>query len=118
MEAVFKSVLEQDRSPVVICDLKHVIIYMNPAAKAQYHGDLTGKSLLDCHNARSDELILKVVEWFAKSRENNIIHSFFNPKQNKDVYMVALRDESGELIAYYEKHEFRTVDDMPFYDLK
>ena len=28
----FKSVLEQDRAPIVICDCTHTIIYMNPAA--------------------------------------------------------------------------------------
>ena len=118
MEAVFKSVLEQDKAPVVICDPEHVIIYMNPAAKAQYHGDLTGKNLLDCHNERSKEMILKVVSWFEKSPGNNIVHTFFNPKLNKDVYMVALRDGNGKLIAYYEKHELRTADETPFYDLK
>ena len=47
--------------------------------------------------------------WFADSKEHNMIHTFYNEKQNKDVYMVALRDEDGELLGYYEKHEFRTV---------
>ena len=28
----FKSVLDQDRAPVVLCDLEHTIIYMNKAA--------------------------------------------------------------------------------------
>ena len=35
---------------------------------------------------------------------------------NKDVYMVALRDE-GKLIGYYEKHEYRNVETMKQYDL-
>ena len=39
-----------------------------------------------------------------------------NAKQNKDVYMVALRDE-GKLIGYYEKHEYRNVETMKQYDL-
>ena len=29
---------------------------------------------------------------------------------HKDVYMVALRDGSGRLIGYYEKHEDRTCE--------
>ena len=37
-------------------------------------------------------------------------------KQNKDVYMVALRDE-GKLIGYYEKHEQRNTGKKKFYDL-
>ena len=45
MFAYFKSILEQDAAPIVICDLDSVIRYMNPAAVAEYHADLTGKNL-------------------------------------------------------------------------
>ena len=31
-------------------------------------------------------------------------------KENKDVYMVALRDDTGALICYYEKHEYRNIE--------
>lgn len=34
LTAFFKSVLEQDRAAVVLCDLSHTIVYMNPAAGA------------------------------------------------------------------------------------
>lgn len=113
----FKSIIEQDKAAVVICDLKHIIIYMNPAAKQQYskHGALTGKSLLDCHSPKSAEMIKKTADWFAQSRDNNIIHTFYNEKQNKDVYMVALRNEEKKLIGYYEKHEYRDRDTSEFY---
>ena len=37
MLAFFKSILEQDAAPVVICDLNSVILYMNPAAIDTYH---------------------------------------------------------------------------------
>ena len=51
--AYFKSIIDQDRAAVVICSLDHKIIYMNPAAAANYHkyggAELLGKSLLDCH---------------------------------------------------------------------
>ena len=30
--------------------------------------------------------------------------------RNKDVYMIALRNYRGELIGYYEKHEYRTPE--------
>lgn len=36
---------------------------------------------------------------------------------NKDVYMVAIRDNDGELIAYYEKHEYRDKETMKMYDI-
>ena len=115
----YKSVLEQDRAAIVICDLEHIIIYMNPAAVRRYakHGDLLGKSLLACHNEHSNEAIKRVVSWFSEDKSHNIVYTFRNEKENKDVYMVALRDEGGELIGYYEKHEYRDRETMKMYDL-
>lgn len=115
----FKSVLEQDTAPVVICDTNHMIVYMNPAACEHYRkygGEaLLGKSLLDCHNPRSGELIKKILAWFSEDVSHNRIHTFYNEKQNKDVYMIALRDDAEKLIGYYEKHEYRDRDMTPLY---
>lgn len=53
----FKSIIDQDREAVVICDLDHTILYMNPAAvvvtKNTGGASLLGKSLLNCHNPHS-----------------------------------------------------------------
>ena len=118
----FKSIIDQDRCAVVICNLEHEIIYMNPAAAERYAkrggAALVGQSLLDCHNAQSEEKIRKVAAWFEESTEHNIVYTFRNEKENKDVYMVALRDEDGTLIGYYEKHEYRDVETSALYDLR
>lgn len=118
---IYKSVLEADRAAVVICDLEHTIIYMNPAAAERYAKwggkDLLGKSLMNCHNEKSGVMIEKVVDWFKSSKDNNIVYTFFNEKENKDVYMVALRNDDGELIGYYEKHEYRNRETMKLYDM-
>lgn len=120
LNKMFKSVLEQDRAPVVICNLEHIIVYMNPAAEVNYAKSggikLLGSNLLDCHNERSNEIIKKVVAWFGESTENNMIYTERNEVKNKDVYMVALRDEDGTLIGYYEKHEFRNAETAERYD--
>lgn len=117
-----KSILEEDRCAVVICNLKHEIIYMNPGAKEQYvkwgGGELLGRNLLECHNDASREMIRKVVEWFQESGDHNRIYTSHNKKKNKDVYMVALREEDGTLIGYYEKHEYRNVETEPPYDFE
>lgn len=109
-----KSLVDTDRCAVVICSLEHEIIYMNPAAVSRYAkrgGEgLLGKSLLDCHNTDSCRMIQKVVDWFLESKDHNIIYTYHNEKENKDVYMVALRDEAGRLIGYYEKHEYRNPE--------
>ena len=121
MIGFYKSIVDQDRSSIVICNLKHEIIYMNPAAVSSYAkrgGDkLIGRSVLDCHNPESRDKIQQVVEWFAADESHNIVYTFHNEKQNKDVYMVALRDD-GELIGYYEKHEYRNAETMEPYDMK
>ena len=116
----FKSIIDQDRAAVVICNLNHEIIYMNPAAVVNYGkrgGDkLIGRSLLECHNKESQEKIRQVTEWFAQDESHNIVYTFHNEKQNKDVYMVALRDAEKKLIGYYEKHEYRDRETAGRYD--
>lgn len=116
LNEMFKSVIEQDKAAVVICDAECNIVYMNPAAVAQYHGDITGKNLKDCHDSNSVDKIECVIKWFEKSRENNIIFTHRNAKHNRDVYMVALRNSAGELIGFYEKHEYRTPETAKPYD--
>ena len=71
---------EEDHCAIVICNLEHEIIYMNPAAVRRYAKSggnaLLGKSLLDCHHAISREKIQKTVRWFQKDRNHNIMYTF------------------------------------------
>lgn len=122
MASLYKAVLDADRAPIVICNWGHEIVYMNPAACERYAkrggAALIGKSLLDCHNAESRKKISDVLDWFMLSHDNNIVYTFRNDKENKDVYMVALRNDEGALIGYYEKHEYRDRETMKLYDLE
>lgn len=117
----FKSVIDADEAPVVICDLSHTVLYMNPAAVKRYEkrggAALIGRSLMGCHNADSNDKIERVIAWFKKDPANNKVYTFRNEKENKDVYMIALRNDSGELIGYYEKHEYRNIESMALYDI-
>ncbi|MFR0881079.1 MAG: PAS domain-containing protein [Oscillospiraceae bacterium] len=120
LSAYFKSIVDQDICAVVICDTQHRIIYMNPSAVKRYEkrggNALVGKSLMNCHNSDSNNKIEKVMEWFRADRNNNRIFTYHNPKENKDVYMIALRNDEGELIGYYEKHEYRTAETASVYE--
>ena len=118
INSFLKSVIDSDLAPVVICNLEHTVVYMNPASIARYHTDLTGKSIKACHNADSNAKIDRVVAWFAESKDNNIVYTSRNDKENKDVYMVALRNDNGTLIGYYEKHEYRNKESVGLYDFK
>lgn len=122
LSVFFKSIVDSDTAPIVVCNINHEIIYMNPTAIHRYAkrggAELIGSSILDCHNADSNNKIKAVVSWFSESTENNRIFTFHNPKENKDVYMIALRDDSGNLIGYYEKHENRTSENLkPYSDI-
>lgn len=114
------SMVQEDHCAVVLCNVEHEIMYMNPAAIEQYArwgGEkLLGKNLLDCHNEHSGEMIKKVLKWFQQDKSNHRIYTFYNEKQNKDVYMVALRGQDGTLIGYYEKHEYRNRETGKSYD--
>ena len=118
MEQLFKSILEQDRAPIVVCNMESTVVYMNPSAIARYKRDLTGKSIKLCHPAAANEKIDQVLAWFKHSRHNNIVYTFRNDEENKDVYMVALRDGDGALIGYYEKHEYRNRETAKLYDIQ
>lgn len=118
MEQLFKSILEQDRAPIVVCNMESTVVYMNPSAIARYKRDLTGKSIKLCHPAAANEKIDQVLAWFMHSRHNNIVYTFRNDEENKDVYMVALRDGNGALIGYYEKHEHRNRETAKLYDIQ
>lgn len=50
-----------------------------------------------------------------RKRITALPYSNYNEKENKDVYMVALRDAQGELIGYYEKHEYRNCEAAELY---
>jgi transcriptional regulator with PAS, ATPase and Fis domain len=56
---------------VIVCDARGIIIYMNERAIINYAKDggvdLIGKNLMDCHNERSREKILQIMETHVKN---------------------------------------------------
>ena len=99
MLKIYKAVLDADRAAVVLCTLDHTIVYMNKTACERYAKwggeELLGKSLMNCHNERSREMIVKVLDWFAKSKDNNIVYTFNNVKEFITIIIVRNRFSSG-----------------------
>lgn len=121
LSVFFKSVIDTDDMPVVICDTDNIIIYMNPSAIENYAkkggASLIGHSILACHNEESNSVIKMAVSWFKESTKNDKVFTLHKDKENKDIYIVALRDGDGEFIGYYEKHECRNPETSPRYDM-
>ena len=76
-----------------------------------------GKSVLNPYLIKSASDYNIYINQTDADGNNNIVYTYNNEKENKDVYMVALRDENGELIGYYEKHEYRTKETGKLYEI-
>ena len=120
----FKSIIDQDREAVVICDLNHIIIYMNPAAVVDYGkyggASLLGKCRLACHNPHSVEAIRKVVEWFAADASHNIVYTYHNAKHNRHpdrllrkARLPQSRDDGAVRFVLTKKGELHTKKTLP-----
>lgn len=107
---LMKSLINQDPSPVLLCDTQCNVLYANPASTTVYRKDLNGKNVKDCHNEKSNARIRRIIDWFAESADNNVFFLYHDDKSNQDVYMIALRDDDKTLIGFYEKHAPRTRD--------
>ncbi|MCD7858650.1 MAG: PAS domain-containing protein [Firmicutes bacterium] len=113
MLTFFEALLHADDEPIVICNMEHSIVFMNATAMERYAKrggkELVGKSIFDCHNAHSKEIILSVVEKFLQTPDLTKVYTYTKnwDGEDTDVYMVALRDTANKMIGYYEKHESR-----------
>jgi PAS domain S-box-containing protein len=96
-------ILDSLKDPVLVADTDHRIVYMNAAAKAHYGRgeELLGTSLLDCHNERSCETILQVLEALRRGEEERLI----TDNEKHRIYMRAVRDGGGRVVGYYERYE-------------
>ena len=103
-EEVYKAILDSYPYEIVFVDLNHTVRYMNAAAKRRYAGRvILGNSLFNCHNEGSKNKI----EEFLKRAENgeNEMFELYNTKTGEREFFTPVKDESGNLIGYFERHE-------------
>ncbi|MBO4876630.1 MAG: hypothetical protein J5501_01335 [Ruminococcus sp.] len=122
MEASYyvERLIDTKPTPVVICDLDYRIVFMNSCAKQRRklaNGEsLVGKSLHSFVDVETLTKIDMVVEWFKESKANNKVFSQ-HTDTNTDIYIIAIRDEDGELIGFTDIFEERDPDCGETYDL-
>jgi len=96
------AILDSLKDPLLFADTEHVIRYMNRAAKAFYEegAALLGRSLMDCHNPASQQIIREVLVALEAGEEERLI----SDTPDHRVYMRAVRDADGRLLGYYERY--------------
>lgn len=97
------AILDSLTDPILFADTGHVTRYMNRAAIAHYSEgtDLIGRSLLDCHNERSQQMMFEVLEALHAGEDERLI----TDNEKWRIYMRAVRDREGHLLGYYERYE-------------
>ncbi len=96
-------ILDSWNKPIVYVDRNHIIKYMNTPAKIHYAkwGDTIGKSIFQCHNEKSTQMIK---DTFAKLEEGQEEVLIGNNEKHR-VYMRGVRDDLGNLIGYCERYD-------------
>ncbi len=99
------AILNSFKNPVVFADTQHTIRYMNKAAIERYKdrggADLIGSSLLECHNAESQQMIIEILAAMHNGEEERLI----TDNEKHRAYMRAVLGSDGELLGYYERYE-------------
>ena len=110
------ALLDSFVEPIVFTDNDHIIRYVNPAAERKYRDrgfeDLTGKSLMDCHNRESQMKIYEIHEKLRGGSNEEFVS--LTDDGDRKIYARAVRDHCGALLGYYERYEPTAgTDDAP-----
>jgi len=75
--ALPSAILDSLKTPVLVADTDHTIIYMNRAAVARYERGLAliGTSMLDCHNEQSNRVIRQTLKELEAGAEERFIYT-------------------------------------------
>jgi PAS domain-containing protein len=98
------AILDSLMDPVLFADTEHVTRYMNKAAIAHYEEgeSLIGRSLLECHNERSQQMMIEIL---AAMQTEGLEERLITDNEEERIFMRAVRDPDGEVLGYYERYE-------------
>lgn len=97
------AILDSLKDPLLFADTDHVTRYMNKSAIAYYEEgeSLVGRSLLDCHNERSQQMMIEILAEMHEGLQERLI----TDDEEHRIYMRAVRDAEGKVLGYYERYE-------------
>jgi PAS domain-containing protein len=97
------AILDSLKDPILVADTQHVTQYMNKAAAVHYEEgeSLIGRSLLDCHNERSQRMMKEILAEMHHGLDERLI----TDNEENRIYMRVVRDRDGQVLGYYERYE-------------
>lgn len=101
---VMKAIIDAYPYEVVFVDRAHIVQWMNKTAAKRYTGRVTiGASLFNCHNERAK---VKIEEFLRRADAGEgEMFQVLNGKTGEREFFVPVRNEEGEVIGYFERHE-------------
>lgn len=98
------AILDSLKDPILFADTGHVTRYMNRSAIAYYEEgeSLLGRSLLDCHNERSQQMMIDIL---AAMHNEGLEERLITDDEEHRIFMRAVRDADGQVLGYYERYE-------------
>lgn len=102
-ESLMAAILDSLKDPILVADTEHVTRYMNKAAVAHYDEgtSLIGRSLLDCHNPRSQQMMIEILAEMHDGLDERLI----TDNEKHRIFMRVVRDRDGQVLGYYERYE-------------
>lgn len=101
---LLQAILDAYAYEIVFVDRTHTIRFLNQAAKKRYGSVIhVGGSLFSCHNERAKIAIERFLER-ADAGENEMFETL-NGMTGEREFFVPVRDASGAVIGYFERHE-------------
>jgi len=99
------AILDSLKDPLLVADTNHTIVYMNRRASTFYEQGtaLLGRSLLECHNARSQQMMIEILAAMHDGEDERLI----TDDEEHRIYMRAVRDPDGRVLGYYERYEWK-----------
>lgn len=97
------AILDSLQEPILVADTRHITRYMNRAAIEFYEEgeSLIGRSLLDCHNERSQQMMVEILAEMHRGLTERLI----TDNEEHRIYMRVVRGPGGEVLGYYERYE-------------
>ncbi|MBP3704519.1 MAG: PAS domain-containing protein [Clostridia bacterium] len=107
------AILDAYAYEIVFVDRDHIVRFLNKAAQKRYGKVVqVGNSIFNCHNEGSR---VKIEEFLARADagEEGEMFEVLNGSTGEREFFVPVRDTSGKVIGYFERHENHWSKEKP-----